>query len=274
MHIEVAREMMRTNLPQRPGSHRKNHNAHHGEDMRKTFLGVDLGWYGKPSGVASLEYTRGRLEPRAICRLEPKDILPWVEREASETTVIAIDAPTVICNPTGIRPAERALNADFRRFHAGCHAANLGRPFADNVLDFSRRLEAAGFAHGARMPTQAAGRFQIEVHPHAATVSLFRLPLIVKYKRGVRAVRAAGLRRLRRLMTTRLPTLEPPLAPRLPTIPQSGNLKPTEDQIDAMMCAYIAAHWWYWGRTRNTVYGDAETGYIVVPSMRARSDSS
>jgi predicted RNase H-like nuclease len=237
-----------------------------------TFLGVDLGWYGKPSGVASLHVEAGSGELRMgnVTRLEAvDDIVAWIEREAgSGSAVAAIDAPTVICNASGIRPAEAALNRDYRRFHAGCHAANLRRPFAQKVLAFSDRLEALGFRHGVSMEAKAEGRFQIEVHPHAASVSLFGLPQIVKYKRGVREVRAAGLRRLRRLMVERFPDLEPALKPGLPSVPLAGNLKPVEDQIDAVMCAYIAAHWWFWGPERNTVYGDGETGFIVVPGRR------
>src|ERR1051325_4891021 len=44
-----------------------------------------------------------------------------------------LGASLVIRNQSSIRPAERELNADFRRFHAGCHAANLGpiRPEGD-----------------------------------------------------------------------------------------------------------------------------------------------
>jgi predicted RNase H-like nuclease len=237
----------------------------------QTFLGVDLGWYGKPTGLASLELTETGLRVRNITRIEGWDaILAWIEAEAAGgNAVAAIDAPTVIRNATGIRPAERELNRDFRRFHAGCHAANLGRPFAQDVIGFSRRLEVAGFQHGADMPARADGRFQIEVHPHAACVSLFQLPRIVKYKRGTRDIRAAGLRRLRRLMLTALPSLTPALTPRLPAVPKTGNLKPAEDRIDAVMCAYIAAHWWYWGTERNLRYGDRESGYIVVPGQPA-----
>jgi hypothetical protein len=82
-----------------------------------------------------------------------------------------------------------------------------------------------GFQHGPRMEARAEGRFQIEVHPHAASVSLFGLDRIVKYKRGTREVRAAGLRRLRGLMLARLPVLDPALPLRLPTVPSRGPLK-------------------------------------------------
>jgi pyridoxamine 5'-phosphate oxidase len=41
-----------------------------------------------------------------------------------------------------------------------------------------------------------------------------------------------------------------------------------EDRLDSLMSAYVAAHWWYWGRERNDVLGDAASGYIVVPRRR------
>lgn len=233
-----------------------------------TFLGVDLGWYGKPSGLASISLDSSGARLRNIARLEsPDEIVQWIESEASGGSCIAaVDAPLVIRNQIGIRPAESELNRDFRRFHAGCHAANLGRPFAQNVISFSRRLEALGFRHGTSLTPRQQGRFQIEVHPHAATVSLFGLSRIVKYKRGPRDARAKELGRLRRLMLSRLPQLEPGLSFRLPSVPRTGNTKPVEDQIDAVLCAYIAYHWWYWGSTRNRVYGTEEDGYVVVPA--------
>lgn len=241
-----------------------------------TFIGVDLGWYGKPSGLASIRLEGAELRLRNVARLESADeILEWIQAEAaSGGAVAAVDAPLVIRNRTGIRPAERDLNRDFRRFHAGCHAANLGRPFAGKVISFSRRLQALGFAHGASIEPRQPGRFQIEVHPHAATVSLFGLDRIVKYKRGLRQDKARGLRRLKRLMSTQMPNLVPALSPRLPSVPQTGPLKPAEDRIDAVLCAYIAAHWWFWGKRRNRVYGSEGGGYIVVPDPRPKLRAS
>ena len=232
-----------------------------------TFIGVDLGWYGKPSGLASIRLDGSLLRLGDIARLENVDeILAWIRSETGNgSAVAAVDAPLVIPNQTGIRSAERELNRDFRRFHAGCHAANLSRPFASNVISFSRRLEALGFSHGARIAPRRQGRFQIEAHPHAAMVSLFGLPRIVKYKRGARVERARELRRLRSLMLSRLPELDPGLSLRLPAVPRTGNLKPVEDRIDAVLCAYIAAYWWFWGERRNRLYGSEEEGYIVVP---------
>lgn len=231
------------------------------------FIGVDLGWYGKPSGLASIRLEGCSLHLCKIERLEAVDkILDWIQSEAgSDTAVVAVDAPLVIRNEDSIRPAERDLNRDFRRFHAGCHAANLGRPFASKVIAFSRALESLGFIHGTSMEPRQTGRFQIEVHPHAATISLFQLERIVKYKRGTRDQRAKELRRLRGLALSRLPGLDPALTLRLPLVPRTGSTKPVEDKIDAVLCAYVGACWWTWATQRNRLYGDEESGYIVVP---------
>ncbi|MEP6963418.1 MAG: DUF429 domain-containing protein [Acidobacteriota bacterium] len=235
-----------------------------------TFLGIDLGWYGKPSGLASIRLEGSTLRLASVTRLESAhEILAWVQAEArGSNSVAAVDAPLVIPNATGTRLGERELNRDFRRFHAGCHAANLGRPFAPYVTAFSRRLEAMGFRHGTSISPRASGRYQIEVHPHAATIQLFGLNRTVKYKRGRRAARSLELERLRSLMQTHLPNLNPAFSPALPELPLTGPLKPAEDQIDAVLCAYIAAHWWFWAHARNRVYGTAAEGYIVVPDPR------
>jgi predicted RNase H-like nuclease len=235
--------------------------------LTQRFVGIDLGWYGKPTGLASLELTGRELSQRKLDRLQPLgEIFDWIVSEVGNgSAVVAVDAPLVITNESGLRPAERDLNRDFRRFHAGCHVANLSRPFAQHVTRFNQLLEERGFRHGVEIEPCQPGRFQIEVHPHAATVALFGLDRIVKYKRGPRDERARELRRLRRLMMTCLATAEPALKPQLPGIPRMGPTKPAEDMIDALLCAYVAAHWWLWAVERNSLYGTAESGYIVVP---------
>ncbi len=236
----------------------------------RTFLGIDLGWYGKPTGLASLVFDGDHLKLKSITRIEATaEILAWVREQAGDGDAIAaIDAPTVIANELGIRPCERGLNADFRRFHAGAHPANLSRPFAANVLSFSKAIRDLGFQHGADMSARASGRYQLEVFPHAAAVRLFGLNRIVKYKKGRRAEKAAELGRLRQLCLDNFPTFDPSLPLVLPEIPQTGPMKAVEDQIDAVICAYVAAHYWCWGRERNTVYGTNEAGFIVVPGTK------
>jgi predicted RNase H-like nuclease len=119
------------------------------------------------------------------------------------------------------------------------------------------------------MAAQQRGRFQIEVHPHAASINLFGLSQIVKYKRGRRRVRACELNRFRQLLLNHLPRLQPGVCRfDLPRVPDTGSTKEVEDQLDAVLCAYIAAHWWYWGPSENTVFGDRKTGFIIVPNVK------
>lgn len=127
-----------------------------------TFIGVDLGWYGKPSGLASISWDGRALTLRRIARLsDTAEIVGWILKEAgSSSAVTAVDAPLIIRNHTGIRPAERELNRDFRRFQAGCHPANPGRPFAANVIAFSDLLENAGFRLGRPSADANAGGFR------------------------------------------------------------------------------------------------------------------
>lgn len=204
------------------------------------------------------------------CLTEPDEIAGWADSNAGRHAVVGIDAPIVIPNATGMRPADRLAHSMYGRFHAGAYPASRSRSFWRRTTQLSADLARLGFGHGDQIAPQCPGRYQIEVHPHAASVQLFELDRIVKYKKGTLAQRAAGLATLRALILDKLPRLIPTLAPpHLPEIPKTGKaLKACEDQLDALLCAYIAAYWWYWGRERNDVLGDSKRGYIVVPRRR------
>lgn len=249
------------------------------------FLGVDLGWQSQPSGLCCLGWQQQRLRLLQLARLATiAEVLVWVDHwaGAEEPAIVAVDAPTLISNATGMRLADRLAHKHFGRYHAGCYPANLGRPFAQRTVEFGRSLEARGFVHAPTIQRQQPGRYQIEVFPHPAIVHLFGLSRILKYKKGRLADRRAELLRYRNYLLTVLPNLEPGLtlsdpetaAPLLPEVPLKGtDLKALEDQLDSLICAYVAAYWWYWGLERNLVLGDASPavcqtdGYIVVPLL-------
>lgn len=233
------------------------------------FVGVDLGWYGKPSGVACAEWDRGVLRLIAATRMEASGLERMVLGLAGKgTAVIGVDAPLIVGNATGMREADRLAHSCYGRYHAGCYPANLGLPFASRTTAFSRMLARAGFRHATAVPPRAAVRVQAEVFPHAGIVQLLGLDQIVKYKKGRVAERRAGLERLRSLVHE-FGTLEPALEADLPVVEGNGaQLKHVEDRLDAVICAYLAAWWWYWGLERNEVLGDARNGYIVVPKRR------
>lgn len=247
------------------------------------FLGIDLGWQSQPSGLCCLCWHEHELKLLDLARLATvSEVLDWIDKwvGSEEPAVIAVDAPTLIANATGMRLADRLAHKHFGRYHAGCYPANLSRPFAQKTTAFGRSLEAKGFVHAPMITPKQAGRYQIEVFPHPAIVHLFQLDQILKYKKGKVAERRAELIRYRDYLLNVLPTLEPSLVlsdpetiePLLPEVPNNGAaLKALEDQLDSLVCAYAAAHWWYWGLERNLVLG-ADTpeaccveGYIVVP---------
>ena len=105
---------------------------------------------------------------------------------------------------------------------------------------------------------------------------MFGLEKILKYKKGKIADRRKELNKLRGYITDVLPQLEPALNPaclaKIPAIAnnQTGKeLKAIEDMLDSLLCAYVAAHWWYWGEVKNIVLGDLDTGYIIIPQGRS-----
>ncbi len=237
------------------------------------FLGVDLGWQSGPTGLCCLHLDEDGLRLVALDRLQTvEEILTWIADWASGSTnaVVAVDAPTLIPNETGMRLSDRLAHKYFGRYDAGCYPANRGRPFADKLIAFGLALEAQGFQHRPHSPARPQGRFQLEVFPHPVTVHLFGLSKILKYKKGTLAQRRPELEKLRQYQLSVLPTLAPALALKesdLPAIPTTGKaMKAVEDQLDSLTCAYVAAHWWYWGVERNWVLGDRTEGYIVVPA--------
>jgi predicted RNase H-like nuclease len=245
------------------------------------FIGIDLGWTSGASGLCCLEWSDGSLHLLDLDRQQTTtDILNWVDKWTApgEPAMIAVDAPTLIPNTTGMRLPDKLTHQHFRHYHAGCYPANLGRPFAQHTIEFGLSLEAKGFSHAPIITPQIPGRYQIEVYPHPAIVHLFGLTRILKYKKGKLSDRRSELLKLHQYILNILPTLTPTLnlsslcPPSLcgsfpQEIPTTGiALKAIEDQLDSLICAYIAAHWWYWGSDRNWVLGDATTGYIVIPA--------
>jgi len=238
------------------------------------FAGVDLAWAGRnPTGIAVLD-SDGRLVHIGAVR-DDADVLAAVRPYTRGDCLVAFDAPLVVTNPTGQRPAETALNRDFRRFEAGAHPCNTGKPeFADGP-----RAARLARALGLDMdPGSRAKRRAIEVYPHPAMVALFRLPRTLKYKakpgRGLDQLKSELL-----LLMDGLEKLTQAVVPLLVDGPEwvdlrrqvvaaqrKSDLRRAEDPIDAVVCAYVAL---YAERrpTDITIYGDVATGYIVTPSL-------
>ena len=239
------------------------------------FVGVDFGWASGASGLCCLAGEHKLKILEIITVLEIDLILNCIDNwvSADAPALIAVDAPTIINNQAGMRLADKLTHKYFGRYHAGCYPANLGLAFSDRTVGFGNSLIARNFQHAPMIKAKQLGRYQIEVFPHPASINLFGLNKILKYKKGRIAQRQAELNKLRDYIVNILPNLEPALdiasLDKIPVIPDKINgkeLKAIEDKLDSLICAYVAAYWWYWGEARNLVLGDIDNGYIVIPS--------
>src|SRR5680860_878977 len=239
------------------------------------FVGLDLAWGEKqPTGLAVLD-TDGHLLHVSAHRTDETIVAaltPYVDTDC----LVAIDAPLVVKNAAGNRPCEAALNRDFARFDAGAHPSNTGK------------REFAAVSRGARLaallgldmdPSSRSRRRAIEVYPHPATVALFRLGRTLKYKhksgRTLSALRSELLRLtglLEGLATSAVPLYLDDheewkrLVALVEAAERKSELRRVEDQVDAVVCAYVAL----FAERRpdlTTTYGDYSTGYIVTPTL-------
>jgi predicted RNase H-like nuclease/ppGpp synthetase/RelA/SpoT-type nucleotidyltranferase len=240
------------------------------------FVGVDLAWgRNQPTGLAVLDDDGVLLH---VCAVRTDEqILEELAPYTSGDCLVAIDAPLIVRNATGNRPAEDALNRDFARFDAGAHPANTSKP------------ELAGTPRGARLtarlgldlnPSSRRRRRAIEVYPHPATVALFRLGRTLKYKnkpgRDVAKLRGEllvliglveGLAAAEpRLVVDAPGSRWPALRAAVEGATRKSELRAVEDQVDAVLCAYVGLL-----AVREpkavTVYGDVADGYIVTPTL-------
>lgn len=239
------------------------------------FVGIDLAWGEKnPTGVAILD-SAGRLL-HVSAQTTDETIVAALKPYVSGDCLVAIDAPLVVENPKGNRPAEAALNRDFARFDAGAHPSNTGKP------------EFAGTSRGARLakdmqldidPASRSGRRAIEVYPHPATIALFRLGRTLKYKnkpgRPLSQLRSELLR-LMSLLEGLADSATPmyvtdheewrSLVAAAGSAKRKSDLRRVEDKVDAVVCAYVAM---YAERQPGdtTTYGDFASGYVVTPTL-------
>ncbi|MBV2128631.1 DUF429 domain-containing protein [Rheinheimera sp. SM2107] len=180
---------------------------------------------------------------------------------------IAIDAPLIIRNQSGMRDCERQIGKLYGAKGASCHTANLTLfPKATSVL-LSQQLQTMNYEH------IVGNQWQIEVYPHPAIIELFNLEYRLAYKKGNVAERKAG----QFLLASHLLAI----GKRLPFSLQLCNagsvaltiaeintlrgvqLKQNEDKLDALVCLVVAVlH--YLGKSRTI--GDILGGYITLPS--------
>jgi predicted RNase H-like nuclease len=241
------------------------------------FIGLDLAWGSldlakRPnrSGIAVLD-PGGNLTYVGAQVLDD-DIRATVAPYVAGPCVVAIDAPLKITNQTGQRLAENKLGKHFSAFDAGPHSAAIKRFSADpRGARLTRALELD------IDPRSTSPRRALEVYPHPASVALFRLGRIFKFKNGTPEERRPELLEY----MTAIEGLATSPVPMYATVNDDWNrlrqdveqaqrqfeLDRAEDPIDAVLCAYIALY----AKHRPddvTIYGDyPANGYILTPTL-------
>jgi predicted RNase H-like nuclease len=235
------------------------------------FVGLDLAWGEKnQTGVAAVD-ADGRLLHVGAAQ-DDANIIDAIAPFTAGECLVAFDAPLIVNNQTGHRPAEAAFNRDFAKFDAGARPAFAEKP----ELRHPRAARLAAALDLDMDPASGASRRAIEVYPHPATVVLFELDKTLKYKRGPFGDRQRDLLKLMTLIeglddaTPRLRANRSvawvELRKRVEAATKPVQLDRDEDPVDAVLCAYVGLYW-YCRPDEVTIYGDFETGYIVTPSL-------
>jgi predicted RNase H-like nuclease len=235
------------------------------------FVGLDLAWGEKnQTGVAAVD-ADGRLLHVGAAQ-DDANIIDAIAPFTAGECLVAFDAPLIVDNQTGHRPAEAAFNRDFAKFDAGARPAFAEKP----ELKHPRAARLAAALDLDMDPASGASRRAIEVYPHPATVVLFELDKTLKYKRGPFGDRQRDLLKLMTLIeglddaTPRLRANRSvawvELRKRVQAATKPAQLDRDEDPVDAVLCAYVGLYW-YHRPDEVTIYGDFDTGYIVTPSL-------
>jgi predicted RNase H-like nuclease/ppGpp synthetase/RelA/SpoT-type nucleotidyltranferase len=231
------------------------------------YIGIDLAWGSRnPTGLAVLDADGVLVHVSTVHTDEEiaEALTPYVDGPC----LAGIDAPLIVTNPVGSRVAEQELNADFRGFEAGAHPSNTGKPeFADGT----RGARVAKLLGLDMNPSSGRSRRAIEVYPHPATIVLFGLSKTLKYKAKPGRTLDSQRSELLRLMdhVERVVRTDPAwkaLRARVEAATRKVDLRTVEDQVDAVVCAYVALFADRWPE-RVTTYGSFELGYIVTPTL-------
>lgn len=249
-----------------------------------TYIGLDLAW--SPRNLSGAAALRGG--PAGAALVEPPALLgdlesigAYVARLCGEgPAIVAVDAPLLVPNHEGRRPAEAQLAAAFGPYEAGAHPANRRLLARDGVVRgeaLVALLARQGFSAVDRIAAGVVGRLVTEVFPHPAMVALFGLPRTLKYKVKPGRSRETLLAEWRRYQghLRDLARADPPLGGDLALLGtdvaalRGAALKGYEDRVDALLCAYIALYAHRWGEARCRTFGDAAGGFILTPVPEA-----
>ena len=247
--------------------------------MRR-YLGIDLAWGegsaerpAKETGLVLLDESGAILEAgwaRGI-----NDVLEWIESHVLPGDVIAIDAPLVVTNETGMRECEREVAQRYGPWKVYANPSNLTREWFGGIT-LRVRLEALGYVYSdGTTPIDATDISFFECYPYTTLVGVeelgydfqrprykrFNLALPLEERRPFRISECDELIRRMSLLAASDPPMDlasHPLTAALitePTPTKDIAYKHREDLLDAAICAWTAAIWTVHGLDRSQLLG-------------------
>ncbi|TFC81344.1 DUF429 domain-containing protein [Cryobacterium cheniae] len=266
------------------------------------YIGVDLAWgegtatkAAKETGLVRIDSSGTVLDAGWARGIDA--VVEWLVSNSAAGDVIAIDAPLVVANATGMRECEREVAQRYGQWQVYANPSNLGRPWFGGVT-LRQRLEQVGFVYtdGRTPPRPDTVQF-FECYPYTTLVGAPELGYEVerpRYKRFNPALPSPAARRhfrasecdelLRRML--RLTDVSPALDLRSHPVTAAliddesplndAAYKHREDLLDAALCAWTAALWAHFGLERCQILGELDApdteGRIPVIIAPARPE--
>lgn len=202
-------------------------------------------------------------------------VVSWLTARATSSSLIAIDAPLVVPNATGMRDCEREVGRAYGRWKVSANATNLGRGWQAGI-SLRDRLEEAGLRYwsglGAREPSSATF---FECYPYTTLVGASEFGYDderPRYKRMVPTLTLAERREFRARECDELirrfagfRDSDPPIDLASHALTQTlldepsplvdAAYKHREDLLDAAIAAWTATLWGRFGTDRCQVLG-------------------
>lgn len=248
------------------------------------FAGIDLAWsYKNSTGIAVLELDK----TGKMCTLvhyglasTDEDIISILKKSVGNNDAfIAIDAPLIVPNETGRRPAEDIVSKLFRKYHAAPYPSNRKNmtKWSEEIRGeaLSKKLEDNNFIHSPYLLNNSHPRIFFEVYPHPSTISMFNIDRIIEYKskpnRSIdHKIKEFGkyLVHIKSFADKNKISLPKELFKKNISKLNLRELKDYEDTLDAVFCSFIAYYSWK-NPKECLVLGDMKTGYILTPAKES-----
>lgn len=266
------------------------------------YIGIDLAWgegtakrAANESGLAVIDETGAVLHAGWARGINA--VADWIAETAEPGAILAIDAPLVIHNESGMRLCERQTGMGYGRWKVSANASNTVMGWQGGVA-LRDRLERLGFTYsdGTTTPDPLERTF-FECYPYTTIVGMAELGYDderPRYKRLDKSMPVAQSRQARAVACNelirrldRMGSVDPPLDISSHTVSRilldspspidDVPYKHREDMLDALICAWTAAIWHQHGDARVQILGCDDTpdaqgrrATIVAPARDAQ----